>query len=228
MSHPIIETFGLWKVYGANPGTQALKEINLSIQEKEMVAITGSSGSGKTTLLNLMGTLDKPTIGYVCINEIDIRSLKGDTLADFRREKIGFIFQLFQLIPTLTAFENVMLPLVPYQRRLNFKLKDRARELLASVGLEHRMQHLPGQLSGGEQQRVAIARALVNSPGIILADEPTGNLDSRAGEEIMALLEQLVREKGLTLVLVTHNVALTTRAARVIHLQDGRVVETVR
>ncbi|MDD5369936.1 MAG: ABC transporter ATP-binding protein [Anaerolineaceae bacterium] len=220
----MLQMVDLVKTYGDGAAVRAVDGINLEIQMGEFVALVGPSGSGKTTLLNLIGTLDQPTSGKVVIEGVDTSTLRGDGMADFRRTTIGFIFQMFNLIPTLTAWENVMLPLTPYRRGLKFNLKDHARELLQKVGMEKRLQHLPGQLSGGEQQRVAIARALINAPRIILADEPTGNLDSKSGEEVVSLLESLVREQGLTLVLVTHNAEIAGQADRVIHLQDGRLV----
>lgn len=223
----IVVTEGLTKEYPIGP-TQiiALHEVSLTIDRGEFLAVVGPSGSGKTTLLNLIGTLDVPTRGRVIVDGTDVSTLRGNVLADFRRTKVGFVFQLYNLVPILTALENVMLPLIPYRRGLDFELEARARELLEAVGLGKRLRHLPGQLSGGEQQRVAIARALINSPQIILADEPTGNLDSKAGEEIMALLRRLNRERNLTLVLVTHNEAIAAQADRVVYLQDGRLTST--
>lgn len=221
----IVKTESLTKDYGDGTAVRALDGVSLSIAYNEFVAIAGPSGSGKSTLLNLIGTLDNPTFGRVVIDGIDIGTLRGDRLADFRREKIGFVFQLFNLVPTLNALENVMLPLIPYRRRLVFNLEGRARELLKSMGLGDRFHHLPGQLSGGEQQRVAIARALINSPSLVLADEPTGNLDTKIGEEIMRLLRQLYWEEGLTIILVTHDAAIAAQADRVLHLKDGRLAE---
>ncbi len=223
--HFTVQTESLTKDYGDGTSVRALEDVSFSIAQAEFVAIEGPSGSGKSTLLNLIGTLDNPTSGRVVIDGVDIGALKGDALADFRREKIGFVFQLFNLAPTLDALENVMLPLLPYQRKLGFKLEARARELLTRMGLEERLHHLPGQLSGGEQQRVAIARALVNSPRLILADEPTGNLDTKIGEEIVRLLRQLNQEQGLTVVLVTHDAAVASQADRTVYMKDGRLLE---
>jgi putative ABC transport system ATP-binding protein len=219
----IVETENLTKVYADGASVRALDGVTLTVGEGEFLAVTGPSGSGKTTLLNLIGTLDRPTSGHVAVNGVDVSTLSGDALADFRREHIGFVFQLFNLIPVLTTLENVMLPLIPYRRGLPFNLGARAREMLEAVGLEKRLDHLPGQLSGGEQQRVAIARALINQPQVILADEPTGNVDSKAGEEIVGLLRRLNRESGLTVVLVTHNITVAAQADRVVRLRDGRV-----
>ena len=200
---------------------EALRGVDLTIEKGEFVAVQGPSGSGKSTLLHLVGTLDRPTEGELRIAGQDVLALKGNALADFRRKHIGFVFQMFYLIPEMTALENVMLPLKPYRRKLAFDLEARARELLEQVGLEHRMHHYPNQLSGGEQQRVAIARALVNRPTLLLADEPTGNLDAKTGEQIMHLLEILRQEYGLTILLVTHNDAIARYADRVLYLRDG-------
>lgn len=222
----IVQTESLGKTYGDGAAVRALDEVTLSIVSGEFVAIQGPSGSGKSTLLNLIGTLDTPTSGQITVDSVDLGTLRGDALADFRRAKIGFVFQLFNLVPTLNALENVMLPLLPYQRGLGFKLEARARELLTRMGLEERLHHLPGQLSGGEQQRVAIARALINSPSLILADEPTGNLDTKIGEEIVRLLRQLNQEQGLTLVLVTHDATVASQADQVVSMRDGRLTES--
>lgn len=203
----------------------ALQEISLTVERGEFLAIVGPSGSGKTTLLNLIGALDRPTRGRVVVDGIDLGALRGDQLADFRRERIGFVFQLFHLVPDLTALENVMLPLIPYRRQLKFNLEQRARALLEAVGLENRMRHLPGQLSGGEQQRVAIARALIGNPKLLLADEPTGNLDSQTGKEIVELLRRLNREQGLTVIVTTHNPEIVAWSDRVVRLRDGRIVK---
>ncbi len=220
----MVVTEGLTKVYGDGASVRALDGVSLRVDTGEFLAVCGPSGSGKTTLLNLIGTLDRPTSGKVWVNGVEVAGLKGDALADFRRENIGFVFQLFNLVPWLTALENVMLPLLPYRRGLGFDLEERARRLLEDVGLSGRMGHLPGELSGGEQQRVAIARALVNRPGLVLADEPTGNLDSVSGEGIMRLLRRLNEEHGVTVVLVTHDERIASYADRAIHLRDGKLV----
>lgn len=221
---PLIKTGNLTKKYGIDPPIFALRNVSISVEAGECVAITGPSGSGKSTLLNLIGALDKPTEGQVLIDGINIETLKGNKLADFRREKIGFIFQMFNLIPGLTALENVTMPLRPYLRKLEFNLEERGIELLKSVGLGSRLIQYPGQLSGGEQQRVAIARALINQPNLILADEPTGNLDTQNGNGVLSLLTQLNRESGITLVLVTHNSSIASQTRRIINLKDGGVV----
>jgi putative ABC transport system ATP-binding protein len=203
---------------------RVLKKINLKIKKSEMVSIMGPSGSGKSTMLHMLGILDRPTRGKVIINGVDVSKLSDDELAKIRREKIGFIFQFFYLIPSLTALKNVELPMTFD----NVSIKDketRAKELLKMVGLESRMNHKPAQLSGGESQRVAIARALANDPEIILADEPTGNLDSKSGEEVMDILTKLNKEEGVTLIVVTHDLSIAKCTERVIRLKDGMLVK---
>jgi putative ABC transport system ATP-binding protein len=221
----LVETKSLSKMYDEGTEVHALDDISLSIALGEFLAIEGPSGSGKSTLLNIIGTLDNPTGGDVVIGGVDVGTLKGDALADFRREMIGFVFQLFNLVPTMNSLENVLLPLLPYQHGLKFNLKERARELLIKMNLEDRLNHLPGQLSGGEQQRVAIARALINFPRLILADEPTGNLDTKIGQETVSLLRQLNHEQGITIAMVTHDSTVASQADRIIHLKDGRLLE---
>lgn len=201
---------------------EALQGISLQLRPGEYVAIMGPSGSGKSTLMNLAGCLDRPTSGSVLVNGTDTQLMKEKELAVIRNGCIGFVFQAFNLIPRTTALANVEVPLI-YAGVARPERHRRAREALESVGLGHRMGHRPSQLSGGEQQRVAIARALVNHPSIILADEPTGNLDSRSGEEVLLILDGLW-EKGITLLLVTHDHDIATYAPRKIYLQDGRVV----
>jgi len=201
---------------------EALQGISLQLKPGEYVAIMGPSGSGKSTLMNLAGCLDRPTSGSVLINGTDTQLMKEKELAVIRNGCIGFVFQAFNLIPRTTALANVEVPLI-YAGVARPERHRRAREALESVGLGHRMGHRPSQLSGGEQQRVAIARALVNHPSIILADEPTGNLDSRSGEEVLLILDGLW-EKGITLLLVTHDHDIATYAPRKIYLQDGHVI----
>jgi ABC-type lipoprotein export system ATPase subunit len=220
----IVVTEGLSKRYDGDAPVQAVNDVSLTVSQGEFVAIQGPSGSGKSTLLNLIGTLDQPTAGRVVVDGVDVSTLQGDGLADFRRQTIGFVFQLFNLVPALNALENVMLPLIPYGRGLKFGLEARSRELLTAIGLEHRLRHLPGQLSGGEQQRVAIARALINQSKLILADEPTGNLDSKAGDEVVHLLQRLNQDSGITILLVTHDSTVSACADRVIHFQDGAIL----
>ena len=198
-----------------------LRDVNFSLAQGAFVAIVGPSGSGKTTLLGLLAGLDTPSRGAVLLDGVDMTALDEDQRARLRGEKVGFVFQSFQLIPTLTALENVQVPL---ELRGESNATERARELLRRVGLGDRLDHFPTQLSGGEQQRVAIARAFVNAPRILFADEPTGNLDSDTGSRIVELLESINRESGSTIVLVTHDLQLASRAQRVIRLSDGRVV----
>lgn len=221
-SEILIETKGLTKIYGDFTKVIALEGIDIQLMRGEFFALTGPSGSGKSTLLNLIGTLDCPTSGQILIDGIDVGKLRDNALADFRRAHIGFIFQLFNLVPSLTARDNVMLPLLPYQKQYS-DVRKRAEQLLGLVGLDSRMKHLPSQLSGGEQQRVAIARALINEPDLILADEPTGNLDSHAGAEIMALLRQLNRNRSVTVVMATHDQAIANQTDQIIRLTDGRI-----
>lgn len=197
-----------------NGRLEVLHEIDLEVQGGEFVAITGPSGSGKTTLLSLIGALDTPSSGEICLEDIAVHTLRGSAAADFRREKIGFVFQLFYLLPNFTALENVMAPLLPYRRQLDFDLKQRAKELLEQVGLADRLGHPPARLSGGEQQRVAIARALINRPTVLLADEPTGNLDPATGSGVLEVLRQLQRTGSQTLIMVTHDPQLAALADR--------------
>lgn len=197
-----------------------LDDVALSIPPKQMVAVMGPSGSGKSTLLGLIAGLDRPTEGTIVLDGIDITTLSESRMAKFRRMKIGYIFQSFHLIPTLTALENV---LVPLELAGHAAAKDLAAELLHAVGLQDRMHHYPVQLSGGEQQRVAVARAFACRPPILLADEPTGNLDSQTGRHVMDLLLSLHRDYGTTLVLVTHDRAIASLMHRVIALRDGRI-----
>ncbi|RMF47553.1 MAG: ABC transporter ATP-binding protein [Anaerolineae bacterium] len=223
MNFPLVETENLWKTYGDTAPVQALRGVNLQVEAGEFLALVGPSGSGKSTLLNLLGALDAPSQGVVRFENRPLDYDDPETLADFRLHNVGFVFQAFHLIPALTALENVMMPLVPSRRRLSFDLERRAADLLQAVGLAKRMYHYPGQLSGGERQRVAIARALLNTPRLLLADEPTGNLDTHTGEEILSLLERLHRESGLTIVMVTHDTAIARRADRILHMQDGQL-----
>ena len=198
-----------------------LRDVSFSIPQGAFVAIVGPSGSGKTTLLGLLAGLDTPTRGRVILDDADLTGMDEDQRAKLRGEKVGFVFQSFQLISTLTALENVQVPL---ELRGDSGAADRARELLGRVGLADRLDHFPTQLSGGEQQRVAIARAFANSPRILFADEPTGNLDSDTGGHIVELLEALNRESKTTIILVTHDHSLAAHAERIIRLSDGRVV----
>jgi putative ABC transport system ATP-binding protein len=201
-----------------------LDNVSLSVAKGEFLVVEGSSGSGKTTLLSLLSGLDKPTAGRVFIGDRDITDIKEDDLASLRNEIIGFVFQLFHLVPSLSALENVMFPA---ELRFDKKAYEKASHLLKRVGLYQRKDNLPHQLSGGEKQRVAMCRALINNPQIIFADEPTGNLDSENGKAILELLLEFQTERQTTLVLVTHNLDIANMADRVIVLQDGRIMETV-
>ena len=218
----LIEIKKLNKTYdGGEECVMALADVDLTIERGEFISVMGPSGSGKSTLLTILGGLNHPTKGDVIVDDIPIYKLPLEKLADFRREYLGFIFQSFQLIPYLTVIENVMLPLSITQRTNREQVK-MAEEILEKIGLAGKARRLPDQLSGGEQERVAIARALVNSPPILMADEPTGNLDSKTGKEIMDLFKSLNRE-GQTIVMVTHNPENTSFSTRTISLKDGRM-----
>jgi ABC-type lipoprotein export system ATPase subunit len=201
---------------------EILKNINLTIHSNEFTSIIGPSGSGKSTLLSLIGTLAKPTGGKIFFNEVDVTSIKKQKLADFRFEQIGFVFQQYHLLPSLTALENVMSPMIP--RKVSYDKKKQAEEMLNLVGLKDKLKSLPSQLSGGQQQRVAIARALVHKPKWILADEPTGNLDGTSSENIFSLLKSIHKENQVGILFVTHNSEIANRTDRIIELRDGSVV----
>jgi putative ABC transport system ATP-binding protein len=214
-----------YRLGGRADGVQALRGVSFTVEPGEFVAIVGPSGSGKSTLLNLLGALDRPTSGTVRIDGRDIASLSGNELARLRNEAIGFVFQQFHLLARTSALDNVALPLV-YGGVGRRERAERAREALTAVGLGHRLDHQPTELSGGEQQRVAIARALVTDPRIILADEPTGNLDTVTGDEVMTLLERLNTRRGTALVVITHDPEVAVRAPRQIRLRDGLIEDT--
>lgn len=220
-----IKLTGINKIYRTKEiETQALENVNLEVEKGEFLSVMGPSGCGKSTLLNIMGLLDLPTSGTVTIDGIDTFSMKDKELAAFRNEKLGFVFQSFHLINTLNVLDNVIVPLL-YRNMSNSERRKLAKEVLDRVDLNHRMHHMPSQLSGGQCQRVAIARAIVGNPEIILADEPTGNLDSKKGGEIMDLLHQLNKEDGRTVVMVTHNEAQAKQTDRTIRFFDGRQIE---
>lgn len=201
-----------------------LKNIDLKIQERDIISIVGASGAGKSTLLHLLGALDRPSQGKVYYDKVDIFHLNDGDLAHFRNQHIGFVFQFHHLLPEFTALENVMMPLL-IRRTPRDIAHEKANTILQEVGLQARLYHKPGELSGGEQQRVAVARAIVNEPTVLFADEPTGNLDTKTGEKINELLFRLNQEIGIIIVLVTHNEKLAQTADRIIHLRDGEIVE---
>lgn len=225
INRPIIQLESVWKTYKMGEiEVNALRGVSLEINQGEFVAITGSSGSGKSTMMNLVGCLDLPSKGAIYLNNEDISKLSESDLAQIRAKKIGFIFQQFHLIPTLTALENVMLPL-EFQDVPSDIARKKAIEILGMVGLGDRIDHLPSQLSGGQQQRVAIARSLANNPDVILADEPTGNLDSVAGANVMDMLQNFWKKERKTIIMVTHDLKLASYAKRVIQLKDGQIIK---
>ncbi len=219
---PLTELRGASRTYGRD-GTaiHAVHNVDLTVEPGELLAIVGPSGSGKTTLLQLLGAMDRPTGGAVLLEGRDLARLGDGELAKIRLQTVGFVFQQFNLIPTLTAAQNVEVALAPRRLR-GWARRKRATELLEAVGLAPRANHLPAQLSGGEQQRVAIARALANEPTLLLADEPTGNLDSKTGEEIVDLLRTISAERGTTVIIVTHDEKIASRADRIVRMKDGR------
>lgn len=222
MSTPLIEIKGIKRYYQMGSETvKALDSVDLQIYKNEYVAIMGHSGSGKTTMMNILGCLDTPTSGQYILNNKDVSSLNDNSLAEIRNKEIGFVFQTFNLLPRLSSLENVMLPLV-YAGMNKQSRKMKAEDVMNKVGLADRMHHKPNELSGGQRQRVAVARALVNDPSIILADEPTGNLDSKVSVEIMGLFEK-IHQLGNTIILVTHEEDIARHAHRIIKLKDGKI-----
>lgn len=221
---PLIRCEDIWKIYRlGDVEVHALRGLDLSIEQGEFVAIIGSSGSGKSTLMNILGCIDQPTRGRYWLNGIDVAALQNDQLADIRNQEIGFVFQSFNLIPRTSALENAQLPL--FYRGMSLReQRALATTALGRVGLQGREQHYPAQLSGGQQQRVAIARALVTSPSLLLADEPTGNLDTESSREIMTILDRLNKEQDITIILVTHEADIAAYAEREVVIKDGRVL----
>ena len=218
----ILETHDLKKYYGSgDTQVKALDGVDLSIQQGEFVAIVGTSGSGKSTLLHMLGGLDRPTSGTVTVDGKDIFALKDEALTIFRRRKIGFVFQSYNLVPVLSVWENIVLPVELDGRKVD---EAYVAEVIATLGLEKKLQNLPGQLSGGQQQRVAIARALATKPAILLADEPTGNLDSRTSQDVLGLMKVTGQKFAQTMVMITHNEEIAQMADRIVRIEDGRIV----
>ena len=225
MNGAVIKLKDVGKVYQMEEiEVKALDDVSLEINKNEFLAIMGPSGSGKSTLLHMIGCLDRPSSGKVFLNSVDISKLNDSQLARLRGKEIGFVFQVFNLYPTLTALENVELPMLIIEKDKKER-RERAIELLKTVGLEERGDHLPSQLSGGEKQRVAIARALANNPNLILADEPTGNLDSKSGYEIMKIFTDL-NEKGKTIVVITHDQTIASHAKSIVKIKDGKILRS--
>ena len=219
----ILETHDLRKIYGdGETAVRALDGVNLRVSEGEFVAVVGTSGSGKSTLLNMMGGLDRPTSGVVVVDGREIFAMKDDELTIFRRRRIGFVFQNYNLSPVLNAYENIVLPIELDGARID---EDHVRGVIETLGLRGRESSLPGQLSGGQQQRVAIARALATKPAIILADEPTGNLDSRTSLDVLGLLKVSGEKYHQTIVMITHNEDIAQMAGRIVRIEDGKIVE---
>jgi putative ABC transport system ATP-binding protein len=225
MSEWVVNATDITKVFKmGDVEVHALRGLSIQIAAGEVIAIMGPSGSGKSTLMNILGCLDRPTAGEYCLDGESVAQLTDDQLANIRNRKVGFVFQSFNLLPRATALANVELPLRYAHNGKN--RRQRAREALDSVGLADRVTHRPNELSGGQQQRVAIARALVNEPAIVMADEPTGNLDTKSGDEIMELLLKLNRERGTTLIIVTHDPEIAQQTQRIVNIRDGVVEET--
>ena len=222
----VVDAKDLTKVFSmGDVEVHALRGLSAQIKRGEVISIMGPSGSGKSTLMNILGCLDRPTSGEYCLDGESVANLKDEQLAEIRNRKVGFVFQSFNLLPRSTALTNVELPL-RYSPPNGRKRRELAKEALVEVGLGDRIGHRPNELSGGQQQRVAIARALVNNPSIVMADEPTGNLDSKSGDEIMELLMKLNQEKGTTLIIVTHDPEIAEQTQRVIHIRDGVVSDS--
>ena len=220
----VLQTQDLRKIYGAgDTAVHALDGVNLTVESGEFVAVVGTSGSGKSTLLHMLGGLDRPTDGKVFVDGSDIFALKDDELTIFRRRKIGFVFQAYNLVPVLSVYENIVLPIELDGSAVDGTYVD---DIIRTLGLESKLNNLPSQLSGGQQQRVAIARALATKPAIVLADEPTGNLDSRTSQDVLALLKVTGEKFGQTIVMITHNEEIAQLAHRIVRIEDGRIVHS--
>ena len=218
----ILKSENIVKVYGSGEtAVNALNNVSLEVKKGEFVAIVGQSGSGKSTLLHILGAMDSPTSGSLTVDGEDVFALKGEALAEYRRRKVGFVFQFFNLLPVMTAKENIIVPLSLDGRTPD---NDYLNEIAETMGISDRLNHYPHQLSGGQQQRVAIARALITKPSIILADEPTGNLDSASGKEILSLLKSTIKKYDQTLILITHDSSIAAEADRIITIKDGKLV----
>jgi len=222
--HPVIETRNLFRIYGDGEKIYALDGVNLEVQAGELVAVMGPSGSGKSTLLNMIGALDVPTSGEVHVNGQNLADIGSKD--DFRAHSVGFVFQMHNLLPTLTSLENVEIPMMGLQARKD--RRERAEYLLGLVGLQDRLHHLPNQLSGGQRQRVAVARSLANNPALVLADEPTGNLDSTAGQDLMDLIREINQKEGTTFLIVTHDLNVARQTDRIVVMQDGKIIREDR
>lgn len=218
----IVSAEHLVKTYGSgDTAVHALNDVSLKVEKGEFLAVVGQSGSGKSTLLHILGAMDKPTSGSLTVDGEDIFSMKESALAEFRRRKVGFVFQFFNLLPVMTAKENILIPLSLDGKKAD---EEYLNDIAETMGISERLSHYPHQLSGGQQQRVAIARALIARPSVILADEPTGNLDSASGKEILTLLKDSIKKYGQTLVLITHDSSIAAQADRIITISDGRIV----
>ncbi|MCC8043658.1 MAG: ABC transporter ATP-binding protein [Oscillospiraceae bacterium] len=223
MSEPIVNAQNLVKVYGTGEAAvRALDDVSLTVEKGEFLAVVGQSGSGKSTLLHILGAMDNPTSGSLTVDGIDVFAMKEAQLAEYRRRNVGFVFQFFNLLPVMTAKENILVPL-----SLDGKKEDEEymEDIVSTLGLTDRMSHYPHQLSGGQQQRVAIARALIARPSVILADEPTGNLDSESGKEILSLLKNSIKKYDQTLILITHDNSIASSADRIVTIRDGKLFD---
>ena len=219
----ILETQGLTKIYGSGEtAVHALRGVDLTVENGEFVAIVGTSGSGKSTLLHMLGGLDRPTAGKVLVDGQDIFALKDEALTIFRRRRVGFVFQSYNLVPMLSVYENIVLPIQLDGAKVD---EDYVSEVIRTLGLSDRLHSLPNQLSGGQQQRVAIARALATKPAIVLADEPTGNLDSKTSQDVLGLMKVTSQRFGQTMVMITHNEEIAQLADRIVRIEDGRIVQ---